>query len=97
MKEAKKPLRTKPRNGRKTSLKNLNTLQLQPQKQQLPLPPRMMLLMMTSLIIIISRMLLSNLMISLKINQLAKEIENIVIMTMILVILIPTIPTLTKL
>jgi hypothetical protein len=48
------PLWTYPRNRIKTSFKNLNTLQLQPRKQRLPVPPRIMILMMTSLISMIS-------------------------------------------
>jgi hypothetical protein len=67
-----KLLRTNPRNRRKTSLKNLNPLQLQHQQnQQMPVPPRIMILK-TTFISMISSMLLSNLMISLKRNQLTK-------------------------
>jgi hypothetical protein len=81
------PERKKPRNGRQTSLKKLNPLQLQHKKQRLPVPPRRMIMMMISLISMISWMLLSNLMINLKRNQLEKARENVVIVIMILVII----------
>jgi hypothetical protein len=50
----KNPLRTKPRNGRKTSFKKLNPLQMQTQKQRLLVPPRISIQVMTSLIRMIS-------------------------------------------
>jgi hypothetical protein len=48
------PINKKPINGRKKSLEKLNPLQLQLQKQQHSVPPRMMIMMMTSLISMIS-------------------------------------------
>jgi hypothetical protein len=48
------PQRTKPTNGRKTSLKKLNPLQLQHQNKRLTVPPRIIIMMMTSLISMIS-------------------------------------------
>jgi hypothetical protein len=52
------PQRTKPRAGRKTSLKKANNLQLQQKKQRLPVPPRRMILMVKSFKSMISSMIL---------------------------------------
>jgi hypothetical protein len=54
MKDATQFTKEKDWNGRRTSLKKLNPLQLQQQKQHLPVPPKRMILMRTNLISIIS-------------------------------------------
>jgi hypothetical protein len=60
MRESKQSNKDKAQKWKKDKLEKLNPLQLKPQKQCMPVLPRIMIMMMSSLISTISRMLLSS-------------------------------------